>query len=99
MAKAKAWEVTDEFWGRVEPLIPVRERVAEQAYTRKSGGGRKPKDPRLIFEGIVFVLRTGRHSRPHVTAVPAQSMHVFSNGKKRGSLKVSPGDGEALMGR
>jgi hypothetical protein len=32
MAKAKAWEVTDEFWSRVEPLIPVRQRVADQIY-------------------------------------------------------------------
>ncbi len=59
MAKAKAWEVTDEFWSRVEPLIPVRQRVADQSYSRKTGGGRKPKDPRLVFEGIVYVLRTG----------------------------------------
>ena len=27
MAKAKAWEVTDDFWKRVEPLIPKRQRV------------------------------------------------------------------------
>jgi transposase len=59
MTKAKAWEVTDEFWKRVEPLIPVRQRAVAQAYIRKSGGGRKPKNPRLVFEGIVFVLRTG----------------------------------------
>jgi transposase len=59
MTKAKAWEVTDEFWSRVEPLIPVRQRVAELTCTRKTGGGRTPKDPRLVFEGIVFVLRTG----------------------------------------
>jgi transposase len=59
MAKSKAWEVTDDFWSRVEPLIPVRERVADQLYARKAGGGRKPKDPRLVFEGIVYVLRTG----------------------------------------
>ena len=59
MAKTKAWEVTDEFWSRVEPLIPVRQRPADQTYTRKPGGGRKPKDPRLVFEGIVFVLHTG----------------------------------------
>ena len=59
LAKAKAWDVTDEFWSRVEPLIPVRQRIADQTYVRKSGGGRKPKDPRLVFEGIVFVLRTG----------------------------------------
>ena len=59
MTKAKAWEVTDEFWKRVEPLIPVRQRAVAQAYIRKSGGGRKPKNPRLVFEGIVCVLRTG----------------------------------------
>jgi len=40
-------------------LMPVRQRIADQAYLRKGGGGRKPKDPRLVFEGIVFVLRTG----------------------------------------
>lgn len=59
MGKAKPWEVTDEFWKRVEPLIPVRQRLANQTYARKAGGGRKPKDPRLVFEGIVYVLRTG----------------------------------------
>ena len=59
MSKAKSWEVTDEFWSRVEQLIPVRQRAAEQSYSRKSGGGRKPKDPRLVFEGILYILRTG----------------------------------------
>ena len=59
MARAKAWEITDEFWSRVEPLIPARQRIADQAYPRKSGGGRKPKNLRQVFEGIVFVLRTG----------------------------------------
>ena len=56
---AKSWEVTDAFWSRVEPLIPSRQRSADKSYTRKTGGGRKPKDPRLVFEGIVYVLRTG----------------------------------------
>jgi transposase len=59
MAKAKSWEVTDEFWQRVETLIPLRQRVDDQNYTRKAGAGRKPKDPRLVFEAIVYVLRTG----------------------------------------
>jgi transposase len=59
MTKAKSWEVTDEFWQRVETLIPLRERLATQNYARKAGGGRKPKDPRLVFEAIVYVLRTG----------------------------------------
>ena len=59
MTKAKSWEVTEEFWKRVEPLIPIRQRLSDQTCTRKSGGGRKPKAPRLVFEAIVFVLRTG----------------------------------------
>lgn len=59
MTTAKAWEVTDEFWKRVEPLIPVRQRPPRQTYTRKAGGERKPKAARLVFEGIVYVLRTG----------------------------------------
>lgn len=62
MAKAKvaAWEVSDAFWERVEPLIPAPAvRPARRKYQRKPGGGRKRKDPRLVFEGIVYVLRTG----------------------------------------
>jgi transposase len=31
----------------------------DQEYIRKPGAGRKPKSPRLIFEAIVYVLRTG----------------------------------------
>ena len=59
MCKAKSWEVTDEFWSRAEKLLPVRQRSAEKTYLRKAGGGRKPKDARLVFEAIVYVLRTG----------------------------------------
>lgn len=56
----KSWEATDEFWRRVEPLIPLRhERDPEKSYLRKPGGGRKPKPARLVFEAIVFILRTG----------------------------------------
>jgi len=62
MAKARlqSWEVSDAFWARVEPLIPQRAlRPARRRFARKPGGGRKPKDPRLVFEAIVYVLRTG----------------------------------------
>lgn len=57
--RAPSWVVTDELWARVEPLLPVKARKAGRSYTRKVGGGRKPKDARLVFEGIVYVLRTG----------------------------------------
>ena len=59
MAKIRSWEVSDEFWKRVEPLIPKRERDSAQSFRRRPGGGRKPIDPRKVFEGIVYVLRTG----------------------------------------
>ena len=57
--RVAAWVVTDDFWARVEPLVPIRERPAGREYARKAGAGRKPKPARLVFEAIVFVLRTG----------------------------------------
>lgn len=57
--KEKSWEVTDDFWKRAEALIPARQRSEDKIYLRKAGGERKPKDARLVFEGIMYVLRTG----------------------------------------
>lgn len=57
--RVASWEVTDEFWARVEPLIPVRQRPADKLYVRKPGAGRPAKPARLVFEAIMFVLRTG----------------------------------------
>lgn len=55
-----SWEVSDAFWKRVEPLIPPPAgRVANKEYQRRAGGGRPAKPARLVFEGIVYVLRTG----------------------------------------
>jgi transposase len=59
MKRLASWEVSDAFWSRVEPLIPVTQRDPEKEYKRKLGGGRKPKAARTVFEGIVYVLRTG----------------------------------------
>lgn len=60
MARIQTWEISDEFWNLVEPLIPKSPRIAEKTYTRKPGGGRKTKYPdRLYFAAIVYVLRTG----------------------------------------
>lgn len=59
MAKVRSWEVSDEFWSRVEPLIPIRERETDKQFLRRPGAGRKPIPPRRVFEGIIFVLRTG----------------------------------------
>ena len=60
MSNTYSWEVSDELWGKVEPLLPERPmRSACKRYRRKPGAGRKPLPNRQIFAGIVYVLRTG----------------------------------------
>jgi transposase len=57
--RVESWEVSDSFWERAEKLIPKKKRNPKKRYKRKKGGGRKPIDSRKVFEGIVYVLRTG----------------------------------------
>ena len=57
--RVESWIVTDDFWARVEPLIPAKVPDASKKYVRKPGAGRPAKSPRQVFEAIVFVLRTG----------------------------------------
>ncbi len=59
MGAIKAWTISDELWAKVEPLIPKRKREKGRRYLRRPGGGRKPMEPRQVFEAIIFVLRTG----------------------------------------
>ena len=56
MAKAHAdsWAVTDEFWKRVEPLVPQPMRDVNKLYARRPGAGRPAKPARLVFEAIVY---------------------------------------------
>lgn len=54
-----SWVVSDEFWARVEPLIPARPAAMRRRRVRKPGAGRPPKPARLVFEAVVYVLRTG----------------------------------------
>jgi len=56
--RVDSWVVTDEFWQRAEPLVPERPATGK-VYVRKPGAGRPPKPARLVFEAIVYVLRTG----------------------------------------
>lgn len=51
MARTRPWEVSDEFWERVRPLIPPTPSHAK--------GGRPRLSDRAAFEAIVYVLRTG----------------------------------------
>lgn len=46
------WEVPDELWVRLEPLIPKKPR-------RFRYPGRRPLDDRKVLSGILFVLTTG----------------------------------------
>jgi len=60
MAQTQSWEVSDELWQHVQPLVPKPSpRRARKRYQRRPGGGRKPLGDRQIFAGIVYVLRTG----------------------------------------
>jgi len=52
VARAKPWEVDDELWALIEPLLPRVER-------RVRHPGRKRHPDRLVFQGILFVLYTG----------------------------------------
>lgn len=75
-----SWEVSDALWERMEPLIPApAPRRSDRTYLRKPGGGRKPKDPRLVFEAIVYVLRTGCQWK----ALPAERFGSASAVHKR----------------
>ena len=56
------WEISDELWEKVEPLIPdaAQRREPGRGYKRKPGGGHKPiYGDRVYFAAIVYVLRTG----------------------------------------
>lgn len=51
MARTRPWEVSDDFWERVCPLIPPAPSHAK--------GGRPRLPDRQAFEAIIYVLRTG----------------------------------------
>ena len=51
MPRTRPWEVTDELWEQVRPLIPPAPSHAK--------GGRPRLSDRRAFEAIVYVLRTG----------------------------------------
>jgi transposase len=80
MPKVQSWEVSDSFWERVEPLIPARAgRPKRKTFQRKPGAGRKPMSARVVFEGIVYVLRTGCQWKalPKARFGSASSIHKY----------------------
>ncbi len=52
MARRRPWEVSDELWAVIEPLLPKRER-------RFRHPGRKRIDDRKTLQGVLLVLYTG----------------------------------------
>ena len=52
MSRPKPWEVSDELWELIEPLIP-------QPHRPYGHPGRKRIDDRKTLQGILFVLYTG----------------------------------------
>jgi len=91
-ARLESWLVSDAFWERVEPLIPPRPtRPVRRKFARKPGGGRKPKDARLVFEAIVYVLRTGCQWKalPHERFGSASTIHKrFLEWEKAGLFRA-----------
>ena len=57
--KYKSWLISDEFWERIAPLLPDRERDPNREYKRSPGAGRPPMDKRKVISAIFFVARTG----------------------------------------
>src|SRR5450755_117894 len=51
MEQTRQWEVSNDLWERVEPLIPAR-----PPYSK---GGRPAADDRQMFAAIVSILHTG----------------------------------------
>jgi transposase len=63
---ASMWQLRDELWEVVEPLVPIHE--------PGPGGGRPRVDDRVCFGAIVFVLFTGiawRHLPRELGCSPA----------------------------
>lgn len=52
MARPKPWEVEDEPWAVIEPLLPEAERRARHP-------GRKRHPDRPVCQGVLFVLHNG----------------------------------------
>lgn len=51
-ARRKPWEISEELWAVIEPLLPKHER-------RFRHPGRKRIDDRKTLQGVLFVLYTG----------------------------------------
>jgi transposase len=88
MPKTKPWTVSDEFWGKAEPLVPEAPSHAK--------GGRPRMPERQAFEAMIYVLRTGIYTGiyngtrcPERWERVPRRMLAFRSGSKRVSLRSS----------
>ena len=59
-AKAQPWELSDELWTQVAPLLPkVVPKTRGRGRARRKVGGRPRVPDRTALAGILYVLRTG----------------------------------------
>jgi transposase len=73
------WQVRDDLWGVVEPMLPARESSAK--------GGRPRVDDRICFNAIVFVLFTGiawRHLPREMGCSPATAHRRLTDWQRAG---------------
>jgi transposase len=72
----KRHEVTDEQWELIQPILPKRTATT----------GRRPSDPRVMLNGILWILRTGSPWRDLPERFgPWQTVYDhFSNWRKKG---------------
>jgi transposase len=84
---ASMWQVRDELWEVVEPLVPVHE--------PDSRGGRPRVDDRACFGAIVFVLFTGiawRHLPRELGCSPATARRRLQEWQAAGVFAALHGE-------
>jgi putative transposase len=84
VAKRKSgedYEISDEFWAKLKPLLPLPK--------PKKKAGRSRKDDRRLLSGIFYLLRTGCQwkSLPRFYGVPRLFTIDFRNGKDQAYFK------------
>jgi transposase len=77
--RCKSWLISDEFWERIAPLLPDRERDPNRKYKRSPGAGRPPINKRKAISAIFFVARTGIQWKalPKSEYGSASSIHAY----------------------
>lgn len=75
-------EITDQQWAAVEPVFRHKQR-------KESQPGRPPRDPREVFEAVLWILRTGAPwAELPKRYPPYQTCHRwFQTWSKTGKLK------------